>query len=190
MVVIMRPGTEKKYIDELVGQLEHEGLEVGITNGVGCTILGLVGDTTAVDKGKIELNPHVERVMRVQEPFKKANRKFHPDDSVVSVGDAKIGGGNTTGAERKSQVGGRVLCPSRRSGALATDPSQTGADLRQAFEWTEPKGKSDRQDHFAGWTRRDRKEPLGIGVWRRHPGGRLRVGLSRCRDARRRYRDP
>lgn len=40
MVVIMRPGTEKKYIDELVGQLEHEGLEVGITNGVGCTILG------------------------------------------------------------------------------------------------------------------------------------------------------
>lgn len=94
MVVIMRPGTEKKYIDELVGQLEHEGLEVGITNGVGCTILGLVGDTTAVDKGKIELNPHVERVMRVQEPFKKANRKFHPDDSVVSVGDAKIGGGN------------------------------------------------------------------------------------------------
>jgi 3-deoxy-7-phosphoheptulonate synthase len=94
MVVIMRPGTEKKYIDELVSQLEHEGLEVGITNGVGCTILGLVGDTTAVDKGKIELNPHVERVMRVQEPFKKANRKFHPDDTVVSVGDVRIGGGN------------------------------------------------------------------------------------------------
>ena len=96
MVVIMRPGTEKKYIDELVGQLEHEGLEVGITNGVGCTILGLVGDTTAVDKGKIELNPHVERVMRVQEPFKKSNRKFHNDDTVIHVGGVQIGGGTMT----------------------------------------------------------------------------------------------
>ena len=93
MVVIMRPGTEKKYIDELVGQLQREGLEVGITNGVGCTILGLVGDTTAVDMDKISINPHVERVMRVQEPYKKANRKFHPDDTIVDVGGHKIGGG-------------------------------------------------------------------------------------------------
>ena len=67
---------------------------MGITNGVGCTILGLVGDTTAVDMDKISINPHVERVMRVQEPYKKANRKFHPEDTVVSVGNAKIGGGN------------------------------------------------------------------------------------------------
>ena len=55
---------------------------------------GLVGDTTAVDMDKISINEHVERVMRVQEPFKKANRKFHPEDTVVTVGDAKIGGGN------------------------------------------------------------------------------------------------
>jgi 3-deoxy-7-phosphoheptulonate synthase len=67
---------------------------VGVTNGIGCTILGLVGDTTAVDMGKITLNEHVERVMRVQEPYKKANRKFHPEDTVVQVGSAKIGGGS------------------------------------------------------------------------------------------------
>ena len=94
MVVVMRPGTSKQDIDALVSKLKEQNLEVGITNGIGCTILGLVGDTTAVDMDKISINPHVERVMRVQEPYKKANRKFHPEDTVVTVGNAKIGGGN------------------------------------------------------------------------------------------------
>ena len=94
MVVVMRPGTKKQDIDALVAKLKGLGLDVGVTNGVGCTILGLVGDTTAVDMDKISINPHVERVMRVQEPYKKANRKFHPEDTVVSVGKARIGGGS------------------------------------------------------------------------------------------------
>ena len=90
----MRPGTEKKDIDALARKFETMGLQVGITNGVGCTILGLVGDTTAVDMDKISINPHVERVMRVQEPYKKANRKFHPEDTVVDVQGVKVGGGH------------------------------------------------------------------------------------------------
>ena len=94
MVVVMRPGTKEADIQSLVRNLEGIGLSVGVTNGVGCTILGLVGDTTAVDMDKISINPHVERVMRVQEPYKKANRKFHPEDSVVDVAGVKIGGGN------------------------------------------------------------------------------------------------
>ena len=94
MVVVMKPGTAKQDIDALVEKLKKMNLDVGITNGVGCTILGLVGDTTAVDMDKISINPHVERVMRVQEPYKKANRKFHPEDTVVTVGSARIGGGN------------------------------------------------------------------------------------------------
>ena len=85
MVVVMKPGTRQQDIDALVSRLKELDLDVGITNGVGCTILGLVGDTTAVDMDKIAINPHVERVMRVQEPYKKANRKFHPEDSVVDV---------------------------------------------------------------------------------------------------------
>ena len=94
MVVVMKPGTAKQDIDALVAKLKKMNLDVGITNGVGCTILGLVGDTTAVDMDKISINPHVERVMRVQEPYKKANRKFHPADTVVTVGSARIGGGS------------------------------------------------------------------------------------------------
>ena len=93
MVVVMKPGTQTREIEKLVAQFQLQGLQVGVTNGVGCTILGLVGDTTAVDMDKISINPNVERVMRVQEPYKKANRKFHPEDTVVTVGDARIGGG-------------------------------------------------------------------------------------------------
>jgi len=94
MVVIMKPGTKKEDIDKLVAKFQGQGLEVGVTNGIGCTILGLVGDTISLDMDKITMEPHVERVMRVQEPYKKANRKFHPEDSVVRVGNAAIGGGN------------------------------------------------------------------------------------------------
>ncbi len=94
MVVIMKPGTRKEDIDALAAKFEGQGLQVGITNGIGCTILGLVGDTLGLDMDKIGMEPHVERVMRVQEPYKKANRKFHPEDSVVRVGSAVIGGGS------------------------------------------------------------------------------------------------
>ena len=94
MVVVMKPGTQQREIDKLVAQFQLQGLTVGVTDGVGCTILGLVGDTTALDMDKITINEHVERVMRVQEPYKKANRKFHPEDTVVTVGSTKIGGGN------------------------------------------------------------------------------------------------
>ena len=94
MVVVMKPGTRAEDIQLLVQRFKAQGMDVGVTNGVGCTILGLVGDTTHLDMDKIAMEPHVERVMRVQEPYKKANRKFHPEDTVVRVGRAKVGGGN------------------------------------------------------------------------------------------------
>ena len=96
MVVIMKPGTEQADIRKLVAKFEAMNFKVGVTNGVGCTILGLVGDTVALDEDEIMLNEHVERVMRVQEPYKKANRKFHPEDTVVDVNGIKVGGGNFT----------------------------------------------------------------------------------------------
>ncbi len=94
MVVIMKPDTKQEDIRKLAAKFEANNLKVGITNGVGCTILGLVGDTVALDEDEIMLNEHVERVMRVQEPYKKANRKFHPEDTVVDVNGVKVGNGN------------------------------------------------------------------------------------------------
>ena len=124
MVVVMKPGTRQQDIDALVSKLKELDLDVGITNGVGCTILGLVGDTTAVDMDKISINPHVERVMRVQEPYKKANRKFHPEDTVVAVGKAKIGGGSF------SVVAGPCSVESQAQIiAVAEDVKRSGAAL-------------------------------------------------------------
>ena len=94
MVVIMKPGTSQNEIRKLAAKFEAQNLKVGITNGVGCSILGLVGDTAHIDIDKILLNDYVERVMRVSEPYKKANRKFHPEDTVVDVNGVKVGGGN------------------------------------------------------------------------------------------------
>ena len=96
MVVIMKPGTSQNEIRKLVAKFEAENLKVGVTNGVDCSILGLVGDTGHLDIDKILLNEFVERVMRVSEPYKKANRKFHPEDTVVDVNGIKVGGGNFT----------------------------------------------------------------------------------------------
>ena len=96
MVVIMKPGTSQNEIRKLAAKFEAENLKVGITNGVGCSILGLVGDTAHIDIDKILLNEYVERVMRVSEPYKKANRKFHPEDTVVDVCGVPVGGGHFT----------------------------------------------------------------------------------------------
>ena len=94
MVIIMKPGTSQNEIRKLAAKFEAQNFRVGITNGVDCSILGLVGDTTQLDEDKILLNEHVERVMRVSEPFKKANRKFHPQDTQVNVNGVTIGGGS------------------------------------------------------------------------------------------------
>ncbi len=97
MVIVMKPGVSQEKIQNLVAQLEQDhGVTVGITNGVGCSILGLVGDTAHIDMDKLSMNDDVERVMRVQEPYKKANRKFHPEDTVVDVCGVPIGGGRFT----------------------------------------------------------------------------------------------
>ena len=97
MVIVMKPHVTQQAIQAMVRQLEQDyKVQVGVTNGVDCSILGLVGDTTHIDLDKLSMDDNVERVMRVQEPYKKANRNFHPKDSVVDVSGVKIGGGSFT----------------------------------------------------------------------------------------------
>ena len=98
MVIVMKPSATQDTIQALAHQLEtdHPEVRVSITKGVGCSILGLVGDTSQIDQDKLTIHKDVDRVMRVQEPYKKANRKFHPQDSAVRIGDAVIGGGGFT----------------------------------------------------------------------------------------------
>ncbi len=92
MIVILKPETNESEIQNIVGELNAIGMDVQVNKGVECTVLGVLGNTYEVDADSISLNPCVDRVMRVSEPFKKANRKFHPDNTVIDVCGVKIGG--------------------------------------------------------------------------------------------------
>ena len=96
MIVILKQNPDKSQLNNLVSWLNGKGIDVHPTVGSTQTILGLVGDTTHLDIDLISALDIVEAVRRVQEPYKNANRKFHPDDTVIKVGDAIIGGGNLT----------------------------------------------------------------------------------------------
>lgn len=95
MVVILKDGAEKKKVKNLTDWLENQGLSIHSVEGEYQTILGLIGDTSKVDIDLIEGLDIVANVKRISEPYKSANRKFHPDDTVIEVGNGiKIGGGN------------------------------------------------------------------------------------------------
>ncbi len=92
MVVILKKGVNNSEIERLKSQLMAKGVTISEVQGEEVKILGLVGDTSNLDPLNIEANEIVERVMKVQEPFKKANRKFHPDNTIVDVNGVQIGG--------------------------------------------------------------------------------------------------
>lgn len=94
MIIRLHTTATEEHIAELRQLLEATGVTLHPVHGEQQDIIGLIGDTSRVDLRTIESLPYVEKVMRIQEPFKKANRKFHPQDTVVTVGDAKIGGGH------------------------------------------------------------------------------------------------
>ncbi len=94
MVVILKQKAKKEEVVNLIDWIKKQGLDVHVVEGASKTILGLIGDTSKVDEDAVRANDIVENVRRISEPFKAANRKFHPDDTVVEVCGRKIGGGN------------------------------------------------------------------------------------------------
>lgn len=96
MIIILKNGCPKDEISRLSDWIEHFNVTVNPIVGAETTILGLVGDTSAVDQGTLMLNHWVDRVMKVQEPFKRANRKMHPEDTIVSIGGVPVGGNKIT----------------------------------------------------------------------------------------------
>ena len=94
MVIVLKEKTTKEQKDQLVRWVEDQGLKVHESDGEYKTILGLVGDVASVDKDMIEMLDIVDRVTLISEPYKNANRKFHPKDTVIDVDGVKIGGGN------------------------------------------------------------------------------------------------
>ena len=97
MVVILKEKHRQDQLDNLTNWLKSLGIDIHVSTGANQTILGLIGDTSGIDINLIKALDIVEDVKRIQEPYKNANRKFHPDDSVIVIDkekDIKIGGGN------------------------------------------------------------------------------------------------
>lgn len=96
MIVVLKQNPNAAQLESLIAWLEEKHIEVNKSVGTSHTILGLVGDTAAIDPDLISALGIVEDVKRVQEPYKHANRKFHPEPTVIPVGNTQIGGGTLT----------------------------------------------------------------------------------------------
>nr|WP_122011770.1 3-deoxy-7-phosphoheptulonate synthase [Maliibacterium massiliense] len=124
MIVIMKQDATARQTDSVIQELLHNGLQVQVNTGTQCTVLGVLGDTQQVHREQLTMFPGVERVMRVQEPYKKANRKFHPEDTVVQVGAARVGGGGLTIIAGPCSVeSGEQIC------SVARDVKAAGATM-------------------------------------------------------------
>ena len=93
MIAVLKRGTSPSQTAQLVSWLKNMNLDVHISEGAEVTVLGLIGDTSRVDMELLSSLDTVESVKRVSEPFKQANRKFHPQDTIVEIGNVRIGGG-------------------------------------------------------------------------------------------------
>ena len=95
MIAIVKGSASEEQLGHFVQWIENRGLKTDVSRGEDETIVGIIGDTTQIDPFLLESMDIIERVQRVTEPFKKANRKFHPEDTVIDCGyGVKVGGGN------------------------------------------------------------------------------------------------
>ncbi|MBQ2891146.1 MAG: 3-deoxy-7-phosphoheptulonate synthase [Clostridia bacterium] len=94
MIVVLKESRNDEQVSNLVDWIKSLGLDIHFIQGTHRTVMGLLGDTSLVDIDLVKALEFVEDVMRVQEPYKNANRKFHPEDSVIKVGNTTVGGGS------------------------------------------------------------------------------------------------
>ena len=94
MIIVLKPNTSKENVARVEQLIKRKGLDTHVVNGAEMTVIGCIGDTTRVDPKIFEVDSSVDKVMHVQEPYKLANRAFHPEDSVVDVSGVKVGSGN------------------------------------------------------------------------------------------------
>jgi len=94
MIIVPKKNYDQTQLDNLIFWLKDKGLEVHLSHGADLTIIGLIGDTSKIDIDLIRSLDVVEDVKRIQEPFKNANRKFHPEDTIIETDGVKIGAGH------------------------------------------------------------------------------------------------
>lgn len=92
MIIVLKQNANQSDIEELTRMIESHNATISRNVGTQSVVLGIIGDTSVIDMDNVMANPSVESVRRIQEPYKKANRKFHPDNTVVTVGNVSFGG--------------------------------------------------------------------------------------------------
>lgn len=92
MILVLKSGISQEDVEKVIGKIRKLDIEVHESEGKNLTILGLIGDTQRLDTSKLESIENVEKAIRVQEPFKRTNRLFHPDNSKVMIGENIVGG--------------------------------------------------------------------------------------------------
>ena len=92
MIIVLKPNTTEKNITRVENLVTNRGLDTHLVRGTEMTIIGCIGDTTLIDPRLFEVDESVDKVMHVQEPYKLANRAFHPEDSIIDVSGVQIGG--------------------------------------------------------------------------------------------------
>lgn len=95
MVIVMKQNTPVDELEQLKARLRQMGFDIHLSQGENHTVIGLIGDSTRIDESQLQANPFVDRILRVQHPFKRASRMFHPEDTVIDLDGLKLGGGNT-----------------------------------------------------------------------------------------------
>ena len=109
MIIVLKPRAKQDDITRVEQMVKRKGLDTHIVVGSEMTIIGCIGDTTQVDPKLFEVDSAVDKVMHVQEPYKLANRAFHPEDSVIDVSGVKIAAASWTDCRA-------LFCRIRRSG--------------------------------------------------------------------------
>ena len=94
MIIVMKMTATENDVEKVSKMVTDKGLNVSVVHGTGQSIIGIIGDTTRIDPKAIEVDEAVDHVMRVSEPYKLANRAFHPEDTIVDVAGVKVGGDN------------------------------------------------------------------------------------------------
>lgn len=107
MVIVLKPGTSQEEKRKIIERIEKLGYKVRITKGATQSILGIIGDTAKLEESALSGSPHIEKIVKIQVPYKLASRAFHQNDSLIRVGSHVVGGGNLTVFAGPCSVEGR-----------------------------------------------------------------------------------
>ena len=109
MIIVLKPHATKDDVSRVENMVKKRGLDTHIVQGKEMTVIGCIGDTAKVDSKLFEIDSAVDKVMHVQEPYKLANRAFHPEDSIINVSGVKVGGDNLAMIAGPCSVGLDIL---------------------------------------------------------------------------------